>query len=56
MAPKMLAAARAQLINVLILKNHKKKPEGNSQLLRVIVSLQKKNNLQGNLRFHDDVL
>lgn len=42
-----------QCVNI---KNHKKKPEGNSQLLRVIVSLQKKNNLQGNLRFHDDVL
>ena len=42
-----------QCINI---KNHKQEPGGNSQLLHIIVSLREKNNLQGNLRFCDDVL
>lgn len=42
-----------QSINI---KNHKQEPEGNSQLLHIIVSLREKNNLRRDLRFDDDVL
>lgn len=54
--PKMLAAARAPANQCINIKNHEKKPEGNSRLLHVVVSLLNKSNLQGKLIFYYDVL
>lgn len=55
MAPKMLAAATATLINALILKIISKSQRGTLNYC-ILLCLCHKNNPQGNLWFDDDVL
>lgn len=48
---KDVSASQSSANQCINIKNHEKKPEGNSRLLHVVVSLQNKSNLQGNMMF-----